>query len=335
MPESDPLSPRLSAHPWRLFQQGHHAAEDSPHSHDGFYTGMLKDDLDKQRYGYEVSLTPQGVEWSRASASLFALLDDFNPNGYDRDPAALIFSFASALLDEAASGKALLLELHATPDEDRRGRARRHHSIADADPSAPSPLQWPALGYVPRWSTAPRPSGIAQIASGIDESAVIIPGTRLHQIGLRDENQTNWTKSLEDLHQVDAMKVFGNVERLSWAGYDFSAHIAAQNLAVAAATTPIGWDGRGTFADSVTSPYVAFRRLRFIRFWVETIEDCVAFLNTFTTSAALYGDYGFTFSLSGLPSPQDLTKAMAALRSGALTVGDAHRNFVFPKHSKR
>jgi len=126
-----------------------------------------------------------------------------------------------------------------------------------------------------------------------------------------------------------------DLDRLSWPGYVFSEQVAIQNLAVAATTAPIGWDARGTFSESVTSPYLAFRRLRFVRFWVEAVEDSVAFLNQFTNSESLYGAGAFTFFLSGLPSPQDLTEAMGAIRSGSLTVEEAHSTFFFPKYAKR
>ena len=59
--------PRLSAHPWSLYQAEHLARRRSSFERGGFYTGMLKDDLRKQRYAYEISLVPLGAEWSRAS----------------------------------------------------------------------------------------------------------------------------------------------------------------------------------------------------------------------------------------------------------------------------
>ena len=45
--ESPP--PRLSAHPWSLYQAEHLARRRSSFERGGFYTGMLKDDLRKQR----------------------------------------------------------------------------------------------------------------------------------------------------------------------------------------------------------------------------------------------------------------------------------------------
>ena len=104
--------PRLSAHPWSLYQAEHLARRRSSFERGGFYTGMLKDDLRKQRYAYEISLVPLGAEWSRASEVMFALLNDFNHTGYDRDPAAILCDFVDGLLEESTGGKDLLLELH-------------------------------------------------------------------------------------------------------------------------------------------------------------------------------------------------------------------------------
>ena len=59
------------------------------------------------------------------------------------------------------------------------------------------------------------------------------------------------------------------------------------------------------------------------------------FWKPFTSSNSLYGDDAFTFMLSGLPSPQELTEAMRAMRSGSLTVEKAHSTYLFPKYAKR
>lgn len=330
----DELAPRVSAFPWGLYQAEHLAPTRADPERDGFYVGMLKDDLQKQRYAYEVSLLPHGVEWSRASEVIFALLNDFNHTGFDRDPAALVFDFADSLLEESVAGEEMLLELHALPDENNSAKSsRRFGRMGDPDGQGEA---LPSLGFIPGWSTTRNRLDVSQVSTEAGRLAVVIPRPRIHRHGLRKTNKTTWKQTIRDLRQVDSVKVVGaGLDRLSWKGYAFSEVVATQNLAVAASTAPVGWDARGTFSEAVTSPYMAFRRLRFVRFWVEVVEDAVAFLNEFTSSNSLYGDDAFTFMLSGLPSPQELTEAMRAMRSGSLTVEKAHSTYLFPKYAKR
>lgn len=333
MPSGESPQPRLSAHPWSLYQAEHLARRRSGSERGGFYTGMLKDDLRKQRYAYEISLVPMGAEWSQASQVIFALLNDFNHTGYDRDPAAILCDFVDGLLEESTGGKDMLLELHSLPDEVNRAKSRR---FGRPGPSEGQSESMPALGLIPNWSVRQTGSDLSQVSPDAGQPQVIIPGSRIHRLRLRSPNLSHWTQTVGELRQVDATKVIGtDVDRLSWEGYSFSEVVEAQNLAVAATTAPIGWDGRGTFSELVTSPYLAFRRLRFVRFWVEAVQDSVAFLNQLTSNESLYGSDAFTFSLSGVPAPQDLTAAMHAIRSGSLTVEQAHNTYFFPKYAKR
>lgn len=327
------LQPRVSSHPWNLYRSEHLARKRPSDERDGFYVGMLKDDLQKQRYAYEISLVPVGADLPRASELIFALLNDFNHTGYDRDPAAIVCDFVDGLLEESADRKDLLLELHSLPDEFNRAKSRRFRRPEEAEKQGGV---LPALGLIPNWSARQIRSGLSQVSPDAGQPPVIIPGSRIHRPRLRSSNLSDWRRVIRELRQVDATKVIGaDVDRFSWEGYSFSEVVAVQNLAVAATTAPIGWDGRGTFSESVTSPYLAFRRLRFVRFWVEAVEDSVAFLNLFTGSESLYGADAFTFSLAGLPTPVDLSTAMRDIRSGSLTVEQAHNTYFFPKYAKR
>lgn len=292
---------------------------------------MLKDDLQKQRYFYEVSLLPQGVEWSCASEIIFALLNDFSGLGYARDPAELVFDFVLGLLEESVDGQEMLLELHALPAEHNGAKSRRSQP-ADGRDQPGEPL--PSLALLPGWSVKKCRSGLAQVSLQVGQPRVIIPRSRIQSIGLRRVNKRRWKKTIRNLKKVDAVKLLDD-DRLSWAGYSFSEQATVQNFAVAATTAPIGWDARQMFAELVTTPYLTFRKLRFIRFWVEAVEDSVAFLNQYTQSESLYGSHAFTFSLSGLPSPMGLAEAMAGIRSGSLTVEEAQNTFFFPKYAKR
>ena len=330
----DELAPRLSALPWGLYQAEHLAPTRADLDHDGFYVGMLKDDLQKQRYAYEVTLVSEGVEWGRAREVVLALLNDFNQSSYGHDPAALIFDFADSLLEESVAGEEMLLELHSLPDE--KESATSSHPRRRIGDNTGQGEALPSLGIIPGWSTTRNRLDVSQVAIEPGRPPVQIPRARIHRLGLRTTNRTRWKQTIRDLRQVDSVKVIGaDLDRLSWEGYAFSEVVATQNLAVASSTAPVGWDARGTFSEVVTSPYMAFRRLRFVRFWVEVVEDAVAFLNEFTSSNSLYGEDALTFKLSGLPSPQELTQAMEAMRTGSLTVEKAHSTYLFPKYARR
>ena len=262
--------PRLSAHPWSLYQAEHLARRRSSFERGGFYTGMLKDDLRKQRYAYEISFVPVGAEWSRATEVMFALLNDFNHTGYDRDPAAILCDFVDGLLEESTGGKDLLLELHSLPEKRKpcevaSFRPARTLRGAERIPTYP--------GVHPQLVGETDAFRLSQVSPDANQPAVIIPGSRVHRLRLRSPNLGHWTHAVRELRQVDATKVIGaDVDRLSWEGYSFSKVVETQNLAGAATTAPIGWDGRGTFSELVTSPYMAFRRLRFVRFWAEAVR---------------------------------------------------------------
>ena len=334
MTSVDELSARVSALPWLLYQSEHLTETRADIERDGFYVGMLKDDVQKQRYAYEVSLVPQGTDWGGASEALFALLNDFNHLGYDRDPAALVCAFADALLVELVDANDVLLELYSLPDEYNRAKSSRRFGSPSVDERTLEGR--PSLGLIPRWSALKSRSDVVQVATETDRPPTVIPRRCIQRAGVRVPNRSIWKKSIKELRQIDGVKMIGaDMERLSWKGYAFAEQAATQQLAVATATAPLGWDARGTFNEAVTSPYLMYRRLRFVRFWVEVVGDAVAFLNTFTGNASLYGDRTFTFSLSGLPTPLDLTNAMHAVRNGSLTVEAAHSTYLFPKYAKR
>lgn len=333
MLSGDSPQPRLSAHPWSLHQADHLARSRSSIVRGGFYTGMLKDDLRTQRYAYEISFVPVGTEWSRASELMFALLNDFNHTGYGRDPAATLCDFVDDLLEESSGGKDLLLELHSLPEKANRSKS---HRFGRPEPSEEHNGSLPALGFIPNWSVRQIRSGLSQVSPAAGQPGVTIPSSRIHRLRLRSANLGRWKQAVRELGQVDAAKgVLADVDRLSWEGYSPSKVVEVQSLAVAATTAPIGWDGRGTFSELITSPYLAFRRLRFVQFWADAVDDAVVFLNQFTSCESLYGSDAFTFSLAGLPAPGDLTDAMREIRSGSLTVGRAHDRYLFPKFATR
>jgi hypothetical protein len=226
----------------------------------------------------------------------------------------------------------LLLELHSLPDDRKRAKTRRVRRQDDPDTEGHA---LPSLGLIPNWSVKATRAGLSQVSPVVSQRPITIPRERVERLRLRRQNRDGWKRAVKELRQVDATKLIdAGVDRLSWEGYSFSEVVAAQNLAVATSTAQIGWDGRGTFAGSVTSPYMTFRRLRFVRFWIESVEDSVSFLNRLTSLESLYGSDAFRFSLSGLPSAQDLTEAMRDIRRGSLTIQQAHDRYLFPKYAR-
>lgn len=324
--------PRLSSNPWSLYQAEHLVGLASRGTSEGFYDRMLRDDLSNKRFAFEISFVPDRLEGARASELLFALLNDFNRSGYDRDPASIVCDLVVELLEESSDGKALLVELYSLPSEHNRvkRRARRQETTDEGGESLPS------LGLIPNWSAKKTRTGFIQVSPADEQQTITIPKSRVHSLQLPRQSRISWTRAVKGLQLVDTAKpLLSGVDRLSWDGFSFPDVVATQNLAVACSTAEIGWDGRGTFAESVTSPYMTFRRLRFTKFWIEALQEAVAFLNEFTTSESLYGENAFFFSLTGLPTAADLNLAMHNIRSGKLTIDEAHNSYLYPKLSTR
>lgn len=323
--------PRLSSDPWRLYQAEHLSLGGQRGTREGFYGQMLVDDLGKLRYAYEISFVPSGLDPSRAPEQMYALLSDFDHTGYRSDPAALVCDFVNELLKETADGGALLLELYWLRNSENAGRRNmRRHKVEEPDGA---PEFSPSLGLIPGWAVKDSRPGYSQVLS-LEQQTIRIPRKRVQRMELSRRNRSAWRQSLRRLRLVDANKLLDEgVERFSWEGYSFSEVVEAQNMAVAASTAAIGWDGRGVFADAVTSPYMTFRRLRFTKFWVSVLEEAVNFLNQFTTSEALYGQEAFSFSLGGLPTTAELAQAMDGVRNGTMTVDKARDSFLFPKYN--
>lgn len=334
MTDVDELGPRVGATPWKLYQSDALAARRASRDDGGFYCTMLKDDLRNQRYAYDIELKPTGATLARAGEVLLELLDDFGPAGYGEDPAALVCDVAGYLLDESLGADDMLLELHLLTTEEvpgRLSRVRRRTRVGGGEPHS-----FPSLGFVPAWSVVESGSGLRQTSPETGQPAVLIPERRVFRMQLREPARGTWQQAVRRLRKVDEVKMLGtDMARFAWPGYDFSEQVKAQELAVASATATIGWDGRGAFSKWMTSPYMAYRELRFARFWIEAVGDVVRFLNGVTGSRSLYGDAGFEFALTGLPSADELERAMADMRAGRLSVQDAHSRFIVPKYSQR
>lgn len=325
------LAKRASAVPWLLHQAESLTEIRATVGPEGFYVGMLKDDLSKLRYAYELSLVPEGRDFSEADDTLSKLLIDFRNTGYGRDPVTRISDFTDVLLDQCTEGNELLLELYALSDDEVASvRSRKASQASDTGSRA-------SLGYIPRWSVLRSRSDVAQLATEADAPAIVIDSQRIRRVRLPDSVWRKWRQTVRDLRQVDRVwRAQGeSLDRLYWRGYDFSENQRALERAVAAATAPIGWDARGLIADSFTSPYLTYRRLRFVQFWVEAMESAVAVLNEYTSSPAIQGDEAFTFSIAGLPSGQEIGTAMEDLRAGVLSVDEANDRFLFPRFAAR
>ena len=187
--------PRLSAHPGSLYQAEHLAGFASRRAREGFYGQMLQDDLSKQRYAYEISFVSAGLDSLKASELMFALLNDFNHSGYDRDPANLVCNFASTLFQESSDGKAMLLELYSLPSSHNRAkrRARRKEAADEANERLPS------LGLIPNWSAKKTRGGLSQMSPLGRHHAIYIPKTRVHRLELTRQNRSRWTQAVKGL----------------------------------------------------------------------------------------------------------------------------------------
>lgn len=332
MTDAEPNGRRRSALPSILYQSGDRARFASRSPRGGFYSRMLKDDLTNLRYAYDISLTTDAEDGAKSNRSVLALLDDFNRFGYHEDPGHFVCNLVDELFEESLDSKALLLELHWLPTEhqsNRRG-ARRVHNADAADKTLPS------LGLMPNWSVKRARAGLSQVEPDDRQRRVTVPWTRIHGLKLDRSSRNAWRRSTRALELVDGSKLIdAGMDRMHWKGFSFSDVVDFQAEIVASSTAAIGWDARGTFKDTMTSPYMTYRRLRFARLWVQALNNAVLFLNRFTTDKSLYGENAFSFSLSGLPTDAELEHAMDDLRRGTLTVDDAYHNYLFPRNRKR
>lgn len=323
------LNARMSAYPWTLYSAAH-LSDREREGLTGFNSGMLREDLSNLHYSYEVRLAYKGAEADAGNRLLAHLLDDFNHQGYERDPLHLIFALVPILLEESLASDGVYLEPFADPPDgimQKRRTAWNRRDVSDIDS--------PALGYIPGWSVRHSGRGLRQVSPEPGAPEVHVPASRVRTVEMPPSLRRRWRRIATQLAEVDEAKLItGGLEKMGWVGYEFAEHAKAEKLLVAAVTTDIGWDARGLFGEYVTPHYTAYRRLRFHAFWLEVVRSVVDSINTITSDRSIMAAAAFAFDLEGLPAPSRFTDAMSDLQAGKVSISAATDELLAPRYAR-
>jgi hypothetical protein len=104
--------------------------------------------------------------------------------------------------------------------------------------------------------------------------------------------------------------------------YDFKAHQDLIDRVVARATSPVGWDARGTFREKQLEPYVIYRHLRFASLKAELRQTIMDQLNEVLGRVGERFGQPIQLLLHGLPSLRDIEEAESQLREGSRPLTD-------------
>ncbi len=109
--------------------------------------------------------------------------------------------------------------------------------------------------------------------------------------------------------------------------YDAKDHIRAEKLALAAATRTIGWTGGETLTEIFLEYYTLHRRLIFEQFVISLRETILDTLNKALRQIAPRFGANATLKISGLPTPDDVKRAIKELAAGERTFNSVLDDF--------
>lgn len=98
--------------------------------------------------------------------------------------------------------------------------------------------------------------------------------------------------------------------------YDFMRHTQAEREILAAATSRIGWQGRGLFTEDQLEPYRLMQELRFEQFQAELREMIIPRLNEALARAGTELGFEARLRVTGVPTPSDVRSQMRRLDEG-------------------
>jgi hypothetical protein len=111
--------------------------------------------------------------------------------------------------------------------------------------------------------------------------------------------------------------------------YDFSVHSRYLDVAVARATTAVGWDARGTFRERQLEPYRTWRQLQFEAFKIQVRDVLISALNEALQKVGKRMGWSATIRALGLPTMDDVQQAERDLRTGSCPVEDVIGRFLW------
>lgn len=109
--------------------------------------------------------------------------------------------------------------------------------------------------------------------------------------------------------------------------FEFALFRRTEEVATAALTVTVGWDGRGAIAEQSSEYYLMVRRLRFERFKAVARACVREGLNSILDRVAPELGVHGRIVLNGLPTEADATAAEAELRTGTLNYTQVSKRF--------
>lgn len=314
-PTAKPLGPKRSHPLWKLAQSSYPPRRAATNY-------MLYQDLTKAQFAYR----PQIVsDHPSAEQALVEMLQDFsgigesNINGWraDRSVMTVIDHVAH---EHLAFGKCLI-EVHTADTADEKD-----HSAAGSGQHGPV-----RLSALSGHHTRIRFGRIRQrvpdsLVSESLKDATLLRPTLANGLA-RDLQTVSRLYAIAEKSRPGARNLTASERPQE---YDFALHTRRQHEALAIVTSSIGWDGRHLFLGRSTSSHQVWRELKFRRVWVEIATATIDALNEVTSNPG-YLYEPFIFNLSGVPTCDELTAGMDALRSGAESVDAVTRRLLLPR----
>ncbi len=306
------LQPRVSMHHWALSSAPETQSMRTRATPDGSYARMLAEDLDHQQYAYDMGLEYEGVDYRRGNGILSGLLRELSRYGREEDANRLFPDLVSSIARDHLLYGRCVFELFQDVDGD---------------------TSTPRLGILPGWSLKHRRGATFQ---AIPKKGKLewcrLPSTALTEFRLpgrlgKELYRTRRRLLVLRLHRVGDPAMFAMAQST---GYDFDVHRNALDRITARATMSIGWPGRDAFLDRATDSYRTYRRLRFLRTWLSVVSAAIETLNHTCSHPAVASSPALKVRVTGLPTIEEVDRAMAAVVNGTESLDNIFRTVLHP-----
>jgi hypothetical protein len=141
------------------------------------------------------------------------------------------------------------------------------------------------------------------------------------------ENLSETKDALTQMGGAALVRMYETTQADNKLGYDAKEHIRAEHLAIAAATRATGWSANQNLYELFTEYYVLYRRLVFERSIISLRESILGTLNDGLQRVAAEFKKTAKLGIYGLPTIDDVNRAMGELSTGNRTFGSVLDDF--------
>jgi hypothetical protein len=141
------------------------------------------------------------------------------------------------------------------------------------------------------------------------------------------ENLSETKDALSQMGGAALVRMYETAQADNKLGYDAKEHIRAEHLAIAAATRAMGWSANQNLYELFTEYYVLYRRLVFERSIISLRESILATLNDGLQRVAAEFKKTAKLGIHGLPTIDDVNRAMGEVSTGDRTFGSVLDDF--------